>query len=274
MWGQTIKLSDQIKRIDFLSRDQRYILSACFIITISSIAVIYYSSMQIILLPIVLVLNYFLLSKLLVSRSLTQILAKMIRPSLWLIIMYAYIYTILSLFPLAITWFVLINILITIGYGAMLYQDIRVEPRVNVDNVLSVLIIIFGISLASLLLAFWQWPTALVMVLVWLVMFFTALSWLLDFTDRPYLISSVWSLIAVEIFWICSRWINLYHIPQTSLLLSQSALILSALAYGFGGLYYHFKNKTLKRSLLFEYIGVTTAVFIALMLLSKWAVAV
>jgi len=188
--------------------------------------------------------------------------------------MYGYAYTALLMFSIPIALFVAVSIVIAVAYGAILYQDIRPEPKVIIDNILSVLFIVFGLSLASLMLAFWQWPTVVVMALVWLVMFFTALSWLLDFTDKPYLISSIWALISVEIFWITSRWINLYQIPNTSLLLSQAALILSALAYGFGGLYYHFKNKTLKRSLLFEYIGVTTAVFITLMLLSKWSVAV
>jgi len=239
-----------------------------------AVALIYYSSIQIILLPLIIILNYVLLSKILVSKTFWQITSKMIKPSLWLIIMYGYAYTALLMFSIPIALFVAVSIVIAVAYGAILYQDIRPEPKVIIDNILSVLFIVFGLSLASLMLAFWQWPTVVVMALVWLVMFFTALSWLLDFTDKPYLISSIWALISVEIFWITSRWINLYQIPNTSLLLSQAALILSALAYGFGGLYYHFKNKTLKRSLLFEYIGVTTAVFITLMLLSKWSVAV
>jgi len=234
----------------------------------------YYSPYQLLIIPLVLLLNYWVLSKILISRKRAHILTKLIRPSLWLLIMYGYIFTIHVIFLIPITWFVILNILIGLGYVALLLQEVRQEPQVMVDNALSVLLLIIGMSLASLMLAYWHWPTVLVMIGVWMLTLFVALSWLLDFTNKPYVIASVWGLICVEIFWITSRWINLYHVPQTSLLLSQSALIVAALAYGFGGLYYHYKNKTLKKSLLFEYIAVTSVVFIALMLLSKWAVAV
>lgn len=242
--------------------------------TLAAVALMYYSTYQLLIVPLVVVLNYFVLANILVSRKRAHIFAKLIRPSLWLLILYGYIFTIHAIFLIPITWFVVVCIFVALGYAALLMQEVRAEPRVMVDNILSVILLVIGMSLASLLLAYWHWPTVLVMLGVWLVMFFVALSWLLDFTEKPYLIASIWGLISVEIFWITSRWINLYHVPQTSLLLSQSALILAALAYGFGGLYYHYKNKTLKRSLLFEYISVTAVVFIALMLLSKWAVAV
>lgn len=234
----------------------------------------YYSPYQLVIIPLVLVVNYFLLAGILVSRKKAHIFAKLIRPSLWLLIMYGYIFTIHVIFLIPITWFVISCVAIGVGYGALLLQEVRQEPNVILDNILSVMLLIVGMSLASLLLAYWHWPTVLVMLGVWLVAFFIALSWLLDFTTSPYLIASLWGLISVEIFWITSRWVNLYHVPQTSLLLSQSALVVAALAYGFGGVYYHYKNKTLKRNLLLEYIGVMAVVFVALMLLSKWAVAV
>lgn len=172
-----------------------------------------------------------------------------------------------------VAWFILAAVLIGVGYTALLMQELRSEPKILVDNILQIVLITFLISLASLMLAYWHVSTVLTMLALWIVVFYLSLTWLLDFTNRPYVIASVWSLIVLEIFWVTSRWINLYHIPQTALLVSQSALVVGALAYGFGGLYYHYKNKSLRKSLLFEYIGVTTIVFVALMLLSKWAVA-
>jgi len=257
-----------------LTHDQRTVLFASVLVTLSAIGLMYYTTMQLLIAPLVVALNYFVLSNILVSRNRSHILAKLIKPSLWLIILYSYIYSIHAIFLIPIFWFTIFNIFVALGYGIMILQEANAKPKIIVDNALSITLMIFSMSLASLMLAYWHWPTVLVMLGVWLVLFFISLSWLLDFTDKPYLIASVWALISIEIFWICSRWINLYHVPQTSLLVSQSALVLSALAYGFGGLYYHFKNHTLKRSLLFEYISVTTVVFAALMLLSKWAVAI
>jgi hypothetical protein len=222
----------------------------------------------------VLVANYFLLRSLLVSKKQTFILAKLVRPSLWLLVIFGYIYTIHLLFLIPIAWFIVLSIGIIAGYALVIWQDILPEPNVLVDNILSLILLFFGLSFASLLIAFWHWPVAIVMALVWLFAFFVAIVWLLDFSQTPQLLASVWALMCVELFWIMSRWINLYHIPKTNLLISQAALTIVALGYGFGGIYYHYKNHSLRRGLIFEYISVTTVIFVALILLSKWAIVV
>ncbi len=270
---QIIKLSDQLKRIEVFTHDQRIILAAGSGLTISSIALLYYSAYPILILPLAIAVNYWVLSRILISRKRAHILASLIRPSMWLLFLYGYIYTIHVIFLIPIGWFILLCVLVGVGYMGLLLQEVRNKPNVIFVNILHIVLLTLGLSLASLMLAYWHWPVVLVMLGVWLSMFFLSLAWLLSFTNKPYVIASVWSLIVLEIFWITTLWINLYHIPQTNLLLSQSSLIVAALAYGFGGLYYHFKENTLRRSLLFEYISVTAVVFIALLLLSKWAVA-
>ncbi len=209
-----------------------------------------------------------------VNRKQTHIITRLIRPSLWLLVLYGYIFTIHVLFLIPIVWFVLLCILIGIGYFGILLQEYSTKPNIIINNILQIILLIFGVSFASLLLAYWHWLTVLVMFGLWLCILYLAITWLISFTNKPYIIASIWALIVLEIFWITSRWINLYHIPKTPLLVSQSALIVGALGYGFGGLYYHYKNKTLKISLIFEYILVSTIVFIALMVLSKWSVAI
>lgn len=242
-------------------------------VTLLAIALLYYSAYQLLIIPLVVIINYLVLSRILISRKRAHILASLIRPSLWLLIFYGYIFTIHAIFLIPIFWFVILCLLVGLGYMGLLLQEVRNEPNVVFVNILHVVLIVVGISLASLMLAYWHWSTAIVMLGVWLSVFFLSLAWLLSFTNKPYVIASVWSLMVLEIFWITSLWINLYHVPQTSLLLSQSSLIVGALAYGFGGLYYHYKQQSLRRILLFEYISVTTVIFIALLLLSKWSVA-
>jgi hypothetical protein len=210
--------------------------------------------------------------RVLISKKQSYVLSKLVRPSLWMLVTFGYIYTIYLLFLIPISLFVLISLGIMLAYILIVYQDISLEPNVIIDNVLSLLMLFFGISFASLLIAFWHWPAAIVMLLVWLFSFFVAIVWLLDFSKSPQMLASLWALMCVELFWIMSRWINLYHLPRTSLLISQAALTIAALGYGFGGIYYHYKKQSLRKALIIEYIGVTAVIFIALILLSKWAI--
>lgn len=270
----TIKLRDQLKRIEILTHDQRLGVFGSVLITALAIVILYYTPFQLLIIPIIIILNYFLLGKILVNRNQTHIITRLIRPSLWLMVLYGYVFSIHVLFLIPIFWFVLACIAIGLGYYGILLQEFAPKPNIILNNILQIILLIFGVSFASLLLAYWHWSTVIVMLGLWLSVFYLAITWLIGFTNKPYIIASVWALIVLEVFWITSRWINLYHIPETSLLLSQSALIIGALGYGFGGLYYHYKNKTLKTSLVFEYILVTAIVFVALMLLSKWSVAI
>ncbi len=226
------------------------------------------------LLPIVLLANYVLLRNLLISKKQTYVLAKTIRPSLWLLVSFGYIYTVHLLFLIPILWFVILGVLIMAGYCVVIWQDIAPEPNVVIENSLALILVFLGLSFASLLIAFWHWPVAVVLFLVWLFTFFVAITWLLDFSNTPQLLASLWALMCVELFWIMSRWINLYHVPKTNLLISQAALTIAALAYGFGGIYYHYKKHSLRNALIIEYISVTAVIFIALILLSKWAIVV
>ena len=269
-----IKLRDQLKRVEILTHDQRFGVFGSVLTTVFSIAILYYTPFQILIVPFVIVLNYFLLGKILVNRKQTHIITRLIRPSLWLLVLYGYIFTIHVLFLIPIFWFVVACIAIGLGYYGILLQEFTPKPNIILNNILQIILLIFGVSFASLMLAYWHWSTVIVMLGLWVSVFYLAITWLISFTNKPYIIASVWALMVLEVFWITSRWINLYHIPKTSLLVSQSALVIGALAYGFGGLYYHYKNKTLKISLIFEYILVTAVVFVALMLLSKWSVAI
>jgi hypothetical protein len=62
----------------------------------------------------------------------------------------------------------------------------------------------------------------------------------------------------------------LYQIPSVPFIISQYSAIVTALAYGWGGIYYHYKHKNLKKTIVFEYLAVTVVVFVALILLNRW----
>jgi cadmium resistance protein CadD (predicted permease) len=108
------------------------------------------------------------------------------------------------------------------------------------------------------------------MVLLWVTNFLVALWWLLDFTNNPQILAALWGFVTLEMFWLASRWSVLYQIPNVPFILSQYSMIITALAYGWGGIYYHYKQRTLKKTIIIEYLAVTVVVFIVLVVMNRW----
>ncbi len=224
-------------------------------------------------LPVVLILNYMLFRRLLVTKKTKTIITKSLRPVIWLTIALAYFYTVYVISLTSVPVFVVSMIFSSLVYGVLCYVETQAEPNFVVDNILTVLFVLFVTSLSSLLLAYWHWPLPLVMLLLWFISFLVALWWLLDFTNNPQILAALWGFVVVEISWLTSRWIVLYQIPHVPIIISQFAAIVTALAYGWGGIYYHYKQRNLKKGIVFEYLAVTVVVFAALILLNRWTSA-
>jgi hypothetical protein len=160
------------------------------------------------------------------------------------------------------------------GYVFMVAEDLRSEPHKLLDTILSLLFVFMSLNVSALLVALWHWPVVIVLVLLWFVNYVVSLFWILEYSSSPQVLAGLWSFLVVEMFWVASRWLILYSVPHTPILVSQIGLIITALAYCWGGIYVHHKNKTLKRSLVFEYIVVASVVFVILMALSRWSVSI
>lgn len=243
------------------------------LISFASIGVLYYTPVPIMVLPIIILLNYLLFRRLLVTKKTRTIITKSLRPFLWLLIALPYFYTVYVISLTSIPIFIICMIFSCLVYGVLCYAETQPEPNFVVDNILTVLFILFATSFSSLLLAYWHWPLALVMLLLWAVSFLIALWWLLDFTNNPQILAALWGFVVVELLWLTSRWIVLYQVPQVPIIISQFGAVITALAYGWGGIYYHYKQRTLKRGIVFEYLAVTVVVFGALLLLNRWTTA-
>lgn len=243
------------------------------LISLFAIGILYYTPLPMLLLPVVLVLNYLLFRRLLVTKKTVTIFTKSLRPLLWLVVALGYFYSVYVISLTNVPVFIISMIFSALVYGVLCYVEIQSEPNFVVDNILTVLFVLFVTSLSSLLLAYWHWPLPLVMVLLWCVSFLVALWWLLDFTNKPQILAALWGFVVVEIIWLTSRWIVLYQIPHVPLIISQFAAIVTALAYGWGGIYYHSKQRNLKKGIVFEYLAVTVVVFVALLLLNRWTTA-
>lgn len=243
------------------------------LISFAAIGILYYTPVPVMVLPIIILLNYLLFRRLLVTKKTKTIITKSLRPFLWLMIALPYFYTVYVISLTSIPVFIMCMVFSCLVYGVLCYAETQPEPNFVVDNILTVLFILFATSFSSLLLAYWHWPLALVMLLLWAVSFLIALWWLLDFTNNPQILAALWGFVVVELLWLTSRWIVLYQVPQVPIIISQFGAVLTALAYGWGGIYYHYKQRTLKRGIVFEYLAVTVVVFGALLLLNRWTTA-
>lgn len=267
-----MNLKTTIKRINLFSQGQRLIVIASVLISLFSAGILYYTPNYWLILPIILIINYFTFRRLLVTKKIKVIATRSLRPLLWLVVSLYYFYSVyvISLVPPFV--FMICMVVSAIVYGLLCQLEIQNEPNIVLDNFITLVIILFTTSLASLLTTFWKWPEPLVMVILWLSAFLIALWWLLDFTNKPQILAALWGLVVVEFAWLSSRWVVLYQIPSVPLILSQFSIMVTAIAYGWGGIYYHYKQRNLKKSIVFEYLFVTIAVFAALIIINTWTI--
>jgi len=265
-----MSLKTTIKRINLFSQGQRLIVIVSSALAILAMAVLYYTPFPILILPVAIVLNYFLFRRILVTKKMKTIFTKSLKPMIWVLTGFFYFYSVYVITQTPIIIFALCVALTALIYGLLCYLELQPEPNIIMDNIITIFFILIVTSLASLSVAYWKWPIALVMLILWIVNFLIALWWLLDFTNKPQILSALWGFVTLEIFWLASRWAVLYQIPSVPFIISQYSAIVTALAYGWGGIYYHYKHKNLKKTIVFEYLAVTVVVFVALILLNRW----
>lgn len=265
-----MSLRTTIKRINLFSQGQRLIVIVSIFVSLVSMAVLYYTPLPLLLLPIIFIINYLLFRRLLVTRKSRTIFTQSLKPFIWLLTASYYFYSVYLVSQTPALVFMACMAFVALVYGLLCYLQTQHESKLIMSNILVLLFILISCSMASLLIAFWHWPIALVMILLWIVSFLVALWWLLDFTSNPKILAALWGFVVLEITWLSSRWIVLYQIPKIPLIVSQLAVIVTALAYGWGGIYYHHKRSNLKRSIIFEYLIVTILVFVALIVLNRW----
>jgi len=265
-----MNLKATFKRFNLFTQGQRLIVIISVCVALVSMMILYYTPSPLLLAPIIIVLNYGLFRRLLVTKKIRMIIAKSLRPFIWLSVSLFYFYSIYSINSTPAYIFIICLSGCSAVYGLLSYIEIQQETNLMLNNSLTLVFILITTSLSSLLVSYWNWPVPLVMVGLWLVNFLIGLWWLLDFTNKPQLLAALWGFVVVELAWLASRWTVLYQIPNLPLIVSQFSAIVTSLAYGWGGIYFHYKHRSLKKAIVFEYLGVTIVVFAALILLNRW----
>lgn len=270
-----MKIRDRIKRLlRYFSKTQRYVSGVSLVQFGVASFLLYLTPYGFLLLLIIPLLNLLLFSRLVSKRSFWFLIVASLRSSIWWLMwcLYAFGLNVIEVMPL---WqFILLMGAGIAGYVFMVAEDLRSEPHKLLDTILSLLFVFMSLNVSALLVALWHWPVVIVLVLLWFVNYVVSLFWILEYSSSPQVLAGLWSFLVVEMFWVASRWLILYSVPHTPILVSQIGLIITALAYCWGGIYVHHKNKTLKRSLVFEYIVVASVVFLILVALSKWSVSI
>ncbi len=152
-------------------------------------------------------------------------------------------------------------------YGTWLIwlTQIRSEPqaRALIAGIQQVAVTM-AIFLAA---AFWQWPSALVIALMWGLSFVIAWWYLKEANERAAaIIAATWALVAAELSWILAAWQVNYILFDGGIIIPQPAIIMLGVGYCFASIYYSHSNKRLSRRRLTEYsviAGVLLAIIIA-----------
>lgn|GEM_PF-886166 len=109
-------------------------------------------------------------------------------------------------------------------------------------------------------------PAWLVLVVVWGGVYGTTYSVLSGWKERSTaVLAATWALVAAEVSWVLQLWLFTYTTAGGYVLVPQPALILTALGYCFGSVYWSQRQGNLSRGRLTEYllIGLILIVIVA-----------
>ena len=112
---------------------------------------------------------------------------------------------------------------------------------------------------------------ALILLVVWLGCFSVAHSLLRIRGERnAVLMASVWALVAAECSWVFTTWLVSYVTVGGYVIVPQPTLVLSALAYCFGGIYMAQRQNKLSRTRLSEYMFIVLIILAIVIAGTKW----
>jgi len=214
---------------------------------------------------------YLFIHSQLVSKKPRDIVLKMLRVAMWLGLGIGYSDVMVRIFGYSLAY-ILPGIIITIlGVAVICWHELSSERSQAVEHGISMSLIWLGLSWASLVLAYYHWPVALILPIVWIGQFLIALWWAASLGQKAEFLAAVWAVVVVELVWVGSRWVSLYQLPKLGLVLSQSSVLALSMGYSLGGLYFHRQNKKLTKPLVFEYFAITAIVVILVIIMTKWS---
>lgn len=120
-------------------------------------------------------------------------------------------------------------------------------------------------SLVALYLVWTTAPALGVVLVTWLITFWSARHFLTNFEEQySSLYAHTWAYFSAALTWILSHWLLFYGV------IPQPALLLTVLGFGLGGMYYMDDADKLTVSLRRQFIIIMVAIVTVVLVLSDW----
>lgn len=216
------------------------------------------------------IINFLTLRRILAKRTPREVMLRIIQPSLFLILIEAYYFTSTAVTGERLLAFVCIFSVAVAWHAILIWSELVMEKKEWVQSVQTAILIFLSTSIVSLMIANWNLPLALILAIYILLNVIFVIWWLARLAHNVNFLALIWGLAAGELVWVSSHWLIFYQIPILKFLVSQNSLLITTLAYSWGGIYTHYKNQQLSRRIVFEYLFVLVAVMVVLLILTRW----
>lgn len=142
---------------------------------------------------------------------------------------------------------------------------IFIKPQSSIFMVSIQALIAQFTTLVAILLAWVDAPLAGLVVGAWLTCYLSARHFFTSF-DEPYspMYAHVWGYFAGALMWVLAHWLLFYDV------ISQPALLLSVLGFGFAALYYLDEADRLSDLLRRQFVFIMVAVVVVVLVFSDW----
>jgi hypothetical protein len=137
----------------------------------------------------------------------------------------------------------------------------------------SEILILLGFVFEAIFLAaaVWRTPAWICLIVLYATSYLLVYQGLHARGDRlARVLAATWSLIVVEVSWVFLTWLVTYVLGGTFLIVPQAALILTGLAYCFGGIYLSQRQQALTRGRLAEYLLIALLLVIIVASSTPW----
>ncbi len=204
--------------------------------------------------------------------------AKAAQPSLLLVFMSLYSVLMTQLYGVGIPYFILLTIGIVVVYATSVYLTLQARPNIMFSSILALILTGLTTSFLTVAMAYWRLPGIIALPLMFITSVVVGLWWLLGLVKagqkNMLQLAVIWGLLATEILWIYSHWIVVYQLPRLNLVVSQSSIILMAMAYSIGGIYYYRLSRRLTPQIILEYLSVSVIVCIVTLVFTRWVTSI
>lgn len=120
--------------------------------------------------------------------------------------------------------------------------------------------------------AIWSWHPLAVIGLSWLASFGSTYSLLSEIGERAAkALAAAWALVVAQLAWVFSLWLVNYVYAGGRLIVPQAAIVMTALGYCFGGIYFAHRQNSLSWGRLMEYLLIGLSLMVIVIAGTKWS---